>query len=127
MDSNNIVIVDENGKEQSFEILFTFTNEQTGRSYVLYYDPEEDEPGVMASVYDEEGNLFAIESPEEWDMISDVFDSFMSQDEEGCHCGGQCQHDHEGGCCGQHAHGEGCCHEHNKTEICEGEEDECCD
>lgn len=125
MDSNNIVIVDENGKEQSYEILFTFTNEQTGKSYVLYYDANEEEPGVMASIYDDEGNLFAIESPDEWEMISDVFDSFMSQGDEGCSCGGDCHH--EGGCCGEHEHGECCCEGHAQTEVCEGDEDECCE
>ncbi len=111
MNSEKIIVMDDQGNEIEFTILFTFTNDETGRSYVLYYDETEENPAVTASIYDDEGNLFPIETAEEWDMISDVFDSFVSQDGEGgCCCGGDCDcdcdDDHE--CCGENGH-ECCC------------------
>lgn len=36
-DHEHITIVDENGNEELFEILFTFESEDFGKSYVLVY------------------------------------------------------------------------------------------
>lgn len=110
MDANQIVVTDENGNERSLEVLFTFNSDETNKKYVLYYDANEEQPTVFASVYDDEGRLFEVESPEEWDMIEEVFQSFMIQDEEdsccgGCGCGGHHDEDHE--CC--QGNEDGCC------------------
>lgn len=114
MDGNQIIVTDENGNERALEILFTFDSNDTGKKYVLYYDPEEDQPNVIASSFDEEGHLFEVESPEEWDMIEEVFNSFMAQEEdeeeghECCHGEGECcGGDEEGCCCGDNE--DGCC------------------
>lgn len=118
MNDNKILIADENGVEKEFEILFTFESED--KSYVLYYDPTEDEPNVYASIYDDEGHLFDVETPEEWDLISEVFETFVGNEENEddedteeheCCCGKHHEKDHE--CCGKHHHGEGCCCEEN--------------
>lgn len=120
MDDNTILIADENGVEKEFEILFTFESEN--KSYVLYYDPTEDEPNVYASIYDDEGHLFDVETPEEWDLISEVFETFMGNEDEEeaeeeekdheCCCGKHHGENHE--CCGKHQHnGDGCCCEEN--------------
>ncbi len=82
MDENIIVITDDNGQETEYEILFTFDNEENGNSYVVYFDPREDEPQAQASIYTDDGQLLAIEDPEEWEMIEEVFQSFVAQDED---------------------------------------------
>ena len=34
---NHITVVDENGNEQLYEVLFTFDSEDFNKSYVLYF------------------------------------------------------------------------------------------
>lgn len=133
MDSDVIVVTNDKGEQQEYTILFTFEND--GKSYVLYYDDQVEDPEVFASIYDDEGHLFDVESAEEWSMISDVFDSFMSQNddsEEDCDCHHQngecgCKHHHEGEkheCNCQHdgnAHhheGQCGCHHHDEDHEC---------
>lgn len=79
MEANKIQVIDDQGNEVEFEVLFTFDHED--KQYVLYFDPELEEPNVYASIYDEEGNLFDVETPEEWDMIEEVFASFTAEEE----------------------------------------------
>jgi uncharacterized protein YrzB (UPF0473 family) len=113
MDANKIQVIDDQGNEVEFEVLFTFDNEDGSKKYVLYYDPTEEESTVFASIYDDEGKLYEIEDPKEWEMIEEVFQSFMAQDEdEDGHecCGHHHGHDHE--CCGEHDHDHECCCEH---------------
>ncbi|MCD7949970.1 MAG: DUF1292 domain-containing protein [Erysipelotrichaceae bacterium] len=81
MDSDRIAIVDDEGNEKEYTVLFTFESEETNKNYVLYYDENEDEPEVMTSVFDEDGNLYPVESETEWDMIEAVFAAFTSEDE----------------------------------------------
>lgn len=105
MDTNKIQVIDDNGNELEFDVLFTFEGED-GTKYVLYYDASEESPQVYSSIYDDEGNLYPVETPEEWDMIEEVFNSFVAQDENDDECEGCCEGDDE------------CCHE--------GEKDCCC-
>lgn len=81
MDANEILVTDDQGNEKKFTVLFTFNSEETGKKYVLYYDENEEEPDIFASIFDEEGHLFEIDSPDEWDMIEEVFSSFMAEQE----------------------------------------------
>lgn len=123
MDSDVIVVTNDQGEEKEYTILFTFENND--KSYVLYYDKDEEEPEVFASIYDEEGHLFDVETPEEWDMINDVFESFMASDDEEeeeheCGCGHH-HHDGEGCGCGHHHdedHECGCGHHHDEDHEC---------
>ena len=124
MDTNQIVITDEQGNEHTLEVLFTFNSDETGKKYVLYFDPKEEQPTVFASSYDDNGQLFEVESLEEWEMIEEVFHSFVSQDEEGCGCGHH--HGDEECGCGHHGEGECGCHEGEDHECCCGDEDGCC-
>ena len=82
MDNNTIVVTDELGNEVEYEILFTFENEENGHKYVVYFDPEKDEPEAQAAIYDEEGGLFPIATPEEWELVEEVFQSFVSDEDE---------------------------------------------
>ncbi len=81
MDANEILVTDDQGNEKKFTVLFTFNSEETGKKYVLYYDENEEEPDIFASIFDDEGHLFEIDSPDEWDMIEEVFSSFMAEQE----------------------------------------------
>jgi uncharacterized protein YrzB (UPF0473 family) len=92
----HITVVDENGNEQLCEILFTFDNDEFGKSYVLYYPvgADEDEDGeieIHASSFvpTEEsdstvgnGELQPIETEEEWDMIEEMLNTFLDEEEE---------------------------------------------
>lgn len=118
MEANKIQVVDSEGNEIEFEVLFTFDNEDNGKKYVLYYDPNQEEANVFASVYDDEGKLFEVEDPKEWEMIEEVFQSFVADQEE----------QEEGhSCCGGHGHGDDheCCggHDHDDHECCGGHGD----
>lgn len=89
-----ITLVDDNGNETLFEILLTIDGqEEFGKNYVLLIPAgaEEDENGeveIQAYSYTEsengtEGDLQAIpeDATAEWDMIEEVFNSFMTEEE----------------------------------------------
>ncbi|MDN7240400.1 DUF1292 domain-containing protein [Planococcus sp. N028] len=92
----HITVVDENGNEQLFEVLFTFDSEEFGKSYVLYFPvgAEEDEEGeieIHASSFTETadadsavggGELKPVETDEEWDMIEEMLNTFLDEEEE---------------------------------------------
>lgn len=82
MEENIIVITDDQGNQIEYEILFTFDNEENGNSYVVYFDPNDDEPTAQASIYTEDGRLLPIEDPHEWELVEEVFASFVSNDED---------------------------------------------
>lgn len=82
LETGTIIVTDDQGNEVEFEILFTFESDDTNKTYVLYFNPAEEEPKVYSSIYDNEGNLFPIETPEEWDMIEEVYNSFMADEED---------------------------------------------
>ncbi|RNF40981.1 DUF1292 domain-containing protein [Planococcus salinus] len=91
-----ITVVDENGNEQLYEVLFTFESEEFGKSYVLYFPvgAEEDEEGeieIQASSFTENpdddgkvagGELRPIETDEEWDMIEEMLNTFLEENDE---------------------------------------------
>ena len=90
-DENLITLVDEQGNETLYEILLTIDGqEEFGRNYVLLYPagvPEDEDVELQAYAYLEnedgtEGELQQIETEAEWDMIEEVFNSFMAEDEE---------------------------------------------
>lgn len=88
-DHEHITIVDENGNEELYEVLFTFESDDFGKSYVLVYPagvPEGDEIELQAYSYVEnedgtEGDLEPIETEEEWDMIEEVLNTFIEDED----------------------------------------------
>lgn len=89
-----ITLVDEAGNETLFEILMTIDGrEEFGKNYVLLvpHGAEEDADGeveIQAYSFTEnedgtEGDLQPIpeDSDAEWDMIEEVFNSFMTEEE----------------------------------------------
>lgn len=89
---NYITVVDEQGNEQLYEVLFTFDSDEFNKSYVLYYpagaeNEDNEEIEIHASSYipnedGEEGNLQPIETEEEWDMIEEMLNTFLEEEEE---------------------------------------------
>ena len=42
---------------------------------------KKDEPEAQAAIFDD-GGLFPIETPEEWELVEEVFQSFVSEEDE---------------------------------------------
>ncbi|WP_019242695.1 DUF1292 domain-containing protein [Bacillus massilioanorexius] len=91
MMNEHITIVDENGNEQLCEIMFNFHSDEFNKDYVLCYPVgEEDENGeVLVHAYayvpaddDSEGELMPIETEEEWDLIEEMYNTFVSEQED---------------------------------------------
>lgn len=84
-----ITIVDEEGNESLYEILFTFESEDFNKSYVLVYPAgtiEEEDVELQAFSYvesetGEAGALEPIETDEEWDMVEEVLNTFLSDED----------------------------------------------
>ena len=85
-----ITLIDENGNEELFDILFTFTSDDYGKSYVLLYPDavgEDEDVEVQAFSYgaDEDGevsssDLHEIVDDDEWNMVQGVLNTFLSDD-----------------------------------------------
>lgn len=81
MEDNKFYVIDEEGNEIEMEIVLTFSPDEGEMNYVLYTDPTDEENNVFAARYDDEGNLMAIETDAEWDMVEEVLGAF--EDEQG--------------------------------------------
>lgn len=79
---NKIILIDESGAEVNFNIVLTFEHPETQANYVVVEKENSDEGLVYAYRYDEENNLFPIESDEEWKIVEEVLDSFYEADDE---------------------------------------------
>ncbi|HGF8209500.1 TPA: DUF1292 domain-containing protein [Enterococcus faecium] len=86
----HITLVDDQGNETLYEILLTVDGqEEFGRNYVLLYPAgvsEDEDVELQAYAYIEnedgtEGELEQIETDAEWDMIEEVFNTFMAEEE----------------------------------------------
>ena len=78
MIEKEIIIIDEDGNELKMEIEFTYTDEATGKEYVFYFDPQNEDELFVAG-YDEEGNLYEIETDEELDKMEKVLDKYYEE------------------------------------------------
>ena len=85
---NQFTLIDEEGKEVVYDVLFTFDSEETNKSYIVYTNHEKDEDGkekVYASIYDATGkdmNLYPIETEKEWNLIFNILESIQKKMEE---------------------------------------------
>ena len=85
MKKNTFTMLDENGKEVEYDVLFTFENEETNKNYIAYTDNTKDEEGniqVYASTYDPEdpeGKLEAINSEKEWKVIETMLETLQEE------------------------------------------------
>ncbi|MBE6107777.1 MAG: DUF1292 domain-containing protein [Erysipelotrichaceae bacterium] len=79
IDSNKMIVKDENGQEKEMEILFTFESDELNAQYVVFTDPQDEEGEVFASRYNDEGELEPIETEAEWEMIEEVVGAFSDE------------------------------------------------
>ena len=83
-----ITLVDDQGNEQLYKVLFTFDSDDYGKSYILLYpaSAENDEQvDIQAYAYQNqddgsEGELEPIEDDAEWDMVEEVLNTFLDDD-----------------------------------------------
>jgi len=72
-----LIITKEDGTEVRMEILFTYEHPDNGKTYVLYFDPK-DEDQILASRYDDAGNLYEVDA-EEYEHLSAVLENFLEE------------------------------------------------
>lgn len=84
-DQQSFTIVDDEGKRIVCDVLFSFDNEETGKSYIVYTDNSSDEQGntnVYASVHITDNHtgkhhLETIETEEEWKTIEIILNKLQ--------------------------------------------------
>ena len=76
MSENSIFITDENGIEIEMKIYLTF--EANDKKYVVVYS-QDNEDELYSFVYDEDGNLYQIESDEELQMVDEVVGAYEQE------------------------------------------------
>ena len=91
MKENKFTMIDENGEEHTYDVLFTFESEETHKNYIVYTNNTLDETGnveVYASTYDPSNpnsKLEAIETEKEWNLIFNILESIQKKMEEEHH------------------------------------------
>lgn len=84
-EKNTFTVLDENGKEVTCEVLFTFDSEETKKSYIVYTDNTTDDEGnvkVYASTFNpnkENTELKPIESDREWKIVETILESIQEE------------------------------------------------
>lgn len=90
-EKERIIIPDENGEENLFEVLFTFDVDDTNQSYLAVVpveQSEDDEVEVYAFRYEEKEkddndlSLFPIETDEEWEMVEEMLETLADEEDE---------------------------------------------
>jgi uncharacterized protein YrzB (UPF0473 family) len=97
MAQKSFKVVDETGKETEMEVLFTYKHEASGKDYVIYFNPKDEQGNLFAAGYDDKGKLFPVENEAEWKIIEEVTQNYLHEhnhdhDHDHDHSG----HDHSG-------------------------------
>ena len=85
MKKNTFSMIDENGHEVVYDVLFTFESEETNKNYIVYTDQSKDDKGniqVYASIYDPENpnsKLEPIETEKEWKVIETILETLQEE------------------------------------------------
>ena len=85
MKKNTFSMLDENGNEIIYDVLFTFESEETHKNYIVYTDNTKDENGnveVYASIYypdDPHSKLEAIKTDKEWKVIETILETLQEE------------------------------------------------
>ena len=85
MKKNSFTLIDENGNETIYDVLFTFESEETHKNYIVYTDNTKDREGnieVYASTYDPNdphSKLEAIETDKEWKVIETILSTLQEE------------------------------------------------
>ena len=82
---NTFKVIDREGKEIEFEILFTFESDETKKNYMVYTDNTKDEEGntkVYASVFKPDAEpleLLPVETEREWKIIETILEEIQAE------------------------------------------------
>ena len=85
MKKNSFTLIDENGNETIYDVLFTFESEETHKNYIVYTDNTKDSEGnieVYASTYDPNdphSKLEAIVTDKEWKVIETILSTLQEE------------------------------------------------
>lgn len=87
-DQERIIIPDQNGDENLFDVLFYFDVPETDKSYVVVTPAEDasddsEEEEVFAFRYegdDDDFKIFPIETDEEWDIVEEMINTFSDEE-----------------------------------------------
>lgn len=85
MEEKTFTLMNAEGVETKYDVLFTFDSEDTEKSYIVYTDNTYDEEGniqVYASTYDpnsEEMILREIKTDKEWKVIETILDTIQQE------------------------------------------------
>ena len=85
MENNTFKEINNEGKEVTCDILFTFDSEETKKSYIVYTDNSKDDEGnvqVFASIYDptqQNPKLEPIETDQEWKIIETILNTLQEE------------------------------------------------
>ena len=83
MKKNSFTLIDENGNEVEYDVLFTFESEETNKNYIVYTDQSKDDAGniqVYASIYDPNdpnSKLEPITTDKEWKVIETILSTLQ--------------------------------------------------
>lgn len=123
---NVITLVDEQGEEQDFELLFSIVYKKTNTRYIYLIDPnDKSEETVVVFSVDDEGNVSTVDDSEDDDLrefIQDTFSAYQNGDLVPVNEDGEVEEIEEEHHC--------CCHEKDEDHECncdhEKEEHHCC-
>lgn len=85
MKKNSFTMIDQDGNEVEYDVLFTFESDETKKHYIAYTDNTKDENGniqVYASTYDPEDpetKLEAITTDKEWKVIETILETLQEE------------------------------------------------
>ena len=83
---NTFTVINDEGREITCNVLFTFDSDETKKSYIVYTDNTKDNKGnikVYASIYDpnttDSMELLPIETDKEWKVIETILESIQEE------------------------------------------------
>ena len=85
MKKNTFTMVNQDGEEIVYDVLFTYESEETHKNYIVYTNNTLDETGnveVYASTYDPSNpnsKLEAIETEKEWKVIETILNTLQEE------------------------------------------------
>ena len=85
MEDKSFTLINDDGVEVKYDVLFTFDSDDTKKSYIAYTDNTYDEEGnisVYASTYDpnsKEMVLGEIETDKEWKVIETILNTIQKE------------------------------------------------
>lgn len=77
-EEKQITIEDEQGNKHLMQILFTYEHPERKKKYVFLYETDTPEE-IIAMEYNDDGELFEIETDEEYEEVEEVFNAFNDE------------------------------------------------